>query len=131
MSKSLKLENDTYIDSGSIVHNKEILSKLLGNLIKVKEFKIIFDVSNASVGDYVIGYTENNIPSIDGMSAVGYLVKTLGYADKNFVFNPHWRNGKIYAKMLIGYKESADKTLSLHGYVIYINDSLIDTDKIL
>lgn len=130
MSKSLKLD-DTYIDSGSIVHNRELLSKLLGNLIKVKEFKIIFDVSNASVGDYVIGYTENNIPSIDGMSAVGYVVNTASYSNKNFVFNPQWRNGKVYAKMLIGYKVSADTTLSLYGYVIYINKSLIDTDKIL
>lgn len=130
MSKSLKLEDDTYIDSSSITHNRELLSELLGNLIKVKEFKIIFDVSNASVGDYVIGYTENNIPSIDGMSAVGYLVNMVGFADKNFVFNPHWRNGKIYAKMLLGYK-GGDTTINLFGYVVYINDSLINTDKIL
>lgn len=36
MSKSIKLKNDTYFDTSSIVHNKKILNDILNGLIKYK-----------------------------------------------------------------------------------------------
>ena len=127
MSKSLKLKNDTYVDSSAVVHNKELLSTILEKSVRFKKFEIKFDVSNKSVGDWVEGHTENNIPPIGGMVQIGFLVDTFSYADKNFALMPQWRNGKVYAKMLIGYKEGRDKDLTMTGYIIYSKPSLRDT----
>lgn len=127
MSKSIKLKNDTYIDSSSVVHNKELLSTVLHKLIKLRKFQITFDVSNKSVGDWVEGHTENNIPAISGMDGKAYVINTISYADKNFALEPQWRNSKIYAKMLIGYKGN-DTFLTMSGYIVYVNTSLIDNE---
>lgn len=127
MSKSIKLTNNTYIDSSSVVHNKELLSTILEKSVRFKKFEIKFDVSNKTVGDWVEGHTENKVPAISGMMAVGYIVETLGYADKNFALMPQWRNGRVYAKMLVGYKEGHDTDLSMTGYIVYAKPSIIDT----
>ncbi|MGN1342870.1 MAG: hypothetical protein ACI4VL_06765 [Bacilli bacterium] len=125
MSKSIKLKNDTYIDSSSIVQDKNTLPNVLNNLIRLKEFKLVFDVSNASVGDHVIGSTKNNIPAVAGLAMVGFIVKTTSYANKNFVLMPQYRDGKVYAEILLGYK-GTDKELTLYGYIVYVKTSLIE-----
>lgn len=127
MSKSLKLKNDTYVDSSAVVHNKELLSTILEKSVRFKKFEIKFDVSNKSVGDWVEGHTENNIPPIGGMTQVGFLTDTVNYADKNFVLEPQWRNNKVYAKMLIGYKTGSNTYLIMTGYIVYAKLSIIDT----
>lgn len=127
MSKSLKLKNDTYVDSSAVVHNKELLSTILEKSVRFKKFEIKFDVSNKSVGDWVEGHTENNIPPIGGMTQIGFVTDTINYADKNFVLEPQWRNHKVYAKMLIGYKEGSNTYLTMTGYIVYAKLSIIDT----
>lgn len=127
MSKSLKSKNDIYIDSSSIVQDRKLLPNVLNSLIRLKEFKIVFDVSSVSVGDYVVGYTKNNIPAISGMTQVGFIVNTTGYSDKNFVLTPQYRSGKVYAKLFLGYKEGKDKELSAFGYIVYAKSSLIES----
>lgn len=125
MSKSIKFNNNTYVDSSAVVHNKELLSIVLEKSVRFKKFEIKFDVSNKTVGDWVEGHTENNIPPISGMIPIGYIVETFSYADKNFALMPQWRNTKVYAKMLIGYK-GHDTDLTLTGYIIYSKPSIID-----
>ena len=127
MGKSIKLKNNIYIDSSAVVHNQELLSTILERSVRFKKFEIKFDVSNKKIGDWVEGHTANNIPPIGGMKQTGFLVDTIGYADKNFVLTPQWRNGKIYAKMLIGYKEGKDTDLTMTGYIVYAKPSIIDT----
>ena len=109
-----------------MVHNKELLSTILEKSVRFKKFEIKFDVSNKSVGDWVEGHTENNIPPIGGMTQIGFVTDTISYADKNFVLEPQWRNYKVYAKMLIGYKEH-DTDLTMTGYIVYAKPSIIDT----
>lgn len=127
MGKSIKLKNNTYIDSSAVVHNQELLSTILEKSVRFKKFEIKFDVSNKKIGDWVEGHTANNIPPIGGMTQIGFLVDTIGYADKNFVLAPQWRNHKVYAKMLIGYKEGRDTDLTMTGYIVYAKLSIIDT----
>lgn len=127
MSKSLKLKNDIYIDSSSIVQDRKLLPNVLNSLIRLKKFKIVFDVSSASVGDYVVGYTKNNIPTVSGMTQIGFFIDTIGYADKNFILTPQWRNYKVYAKLFLGYKENKDKDITASGYIVYAKPSLIES----
>lgn len=127
MAKSIKLTNDTYMDSSAVVHNKEILSTVLEKSVRFKKFQIKFDVSNKAVGDWVVGHTENMIPTISGMMVVGCIVESTGYADKNFVLMPQWYNGTVYAKMLIGHKIGFDTNITMTGYIVYARPSIIDT----
>lgn len=127
MSKSIKFKDNTYVDSSAVVHNKELLSTVLEKSVRFKKFKIKFDVSNKSVGDWVEGHTENNIPAISGMIQIGFLVDTIDYANKNFALVPQWRDNKVYAKMLIGYKEGKDTSLTMTGYIVYAKPSIRDT----
>ena len=127
MSKSIKLKNNTYIDSSAIVHRQELLSTILEKSVRFKKFEIKFDVSNKKIGDWVEGHTANNIPAIGGMRQIGFLVDTIGYANKNFALMPQWRDSKVYAKMLIGYKEGKDTHLTMTGYIVYAKPSIIDT----
>ena len=125
--KSIKLTNDTYLDSSTILHKKELLSTILENTIKLKPFKIDFDVSNVAVGEYAVAKTTYNVPSKAGMKPVGYLVSETSYGDANFVLEPHYRSNKIYAKMFVNYKGGTTE-LSVYGYIVYIRSSLIESD---
>lgn len=129
MGSTVKLANDLYLETSSIVHNGELLSDVLSKFVRFKQFEISFDVSNKSVGDWVEGHTKNNVPAISGMQVVGFLVYYIGYGDKNFVLVPHWRANKVYTKMLLGYKGN-ETELNLSGYIIYAKPSIVD-DTIL
>lgn len=126
MSKSVKFTNNVYVDSSGITHNRELLSSVLDKTIRFKKFEIEFDVSNAKVGEWIVGHTTNNIPGISGMQVVGFIVYYIGYGDKNFVLSPQWRGNKVYAKLFLGYKEGKDEEITLNGYIVYANPSIVD-----
>lgn len=129
MAKAIKLKNDMYLDTRGIVHNKELLSNVLDKTIRFKRFGIKFDVSNVNIGDWVIGYTENTIPKIDGMQVVGFLTYYIDYGDVNFILSPQYRGNKVFAKMLLKFKGN-EKEIDLQGYIVYAKPSVVDDTPI-
>lgn len=55
MSKSLKIENDTYIDSGSIVHNREVLK----NYLEYQDGEKMVNIIGFTVAGYLTGSKKN------------------------------------------------------------------------
>lgn len=129
MAKRVKLKNDMYLDTRGIVHNKELLSNVLDKTIRFKLFHINFDISNVNIGDWVIGYTENTIPRIDGMRVVGFLTYGISFGDVNFVLSPQSRENKVVAKMLLKFKGNV-KEINLQGYIVYAKPSIVDNTPI-
>ena len=129
MAKIVKLKNDMYLDTRGIVHNKELLSNVLDKTIRFKLFQINFDISNVNIGDWVIGYTENTIPHIDGMRVVGFLTYGISFGDVNFILSPQSRENKVVAKMLLKFKGN-EKEITLQGYIVYAKPSIVDNTPI-
>ena len=129
MSKSIKLKDNVYIDSKGITHNRELLSVLLPIIqeqLRFKKYDITFDVSNKNVGDFIVGHTNNVIPSINGYTVIGFCVIGVSYGDVNFITSSHIRNNYIYALLRLGYR-GTDTTIGMSGYVIYAKNVLIDS----
>ena len=61
MPKSIKLKNDTYLDTKGIVHNKLILSDLLNTLIPT----VLYDNANGSTGNIVLDDNVNNYQYVE------------------------------------------------------------------
>ena len=61
MSKSVKLKNDVYLDTSSIVHNKKNMSEMMEDvnnvLVKIKTLKSFTDINELQ--DYVLTLQPN------------------------------------------------------------------------
>lgn len=97
--------------------------------VKYKKFDITFDVSNASVGDFVVGNTTNTIPSITGYSVVGFVPISITYPDTNYIVGINNRNNKVYAMLRVGYR-GTDTALYMSGYIMYANTNLVDNTSL-
>ena len=101
---------------------------LANNLIYFKPFQITFDVSTASVGSFVNGHTTNDIPTIPGMSVIGFEIKTVSTnSNQNFVLEPNSRTNKVYAKLYLGYKEGSTTSINVTGHIVYGNSNFVDS----
>lgn len=88
MSKSIKLKNDNYLDSSSIVHNKEMLSKIL-NRMQIKS-KIVSGNTgeygnvklNLDISKYVI--LEMIVTSITGATQGSPMAIRIGSGDSHY-----------------------------------------------
>ena len=69
MGKSIKLKNDNYLDSTSIVHKKVLLSDVLKNIVKIKTFTGTVTVNGTSANGINVnikysGYTPLGVVGI-------------------------------------------------------------------
>lgn len=81
-------------------------------------YEVNFDVTNASIGDWIIGVSTSEYPTPAGYIKLGLIPQTTSNSDKNFCLFPQIRGNYITCKMLLGYKGS-ESTLSTFGYIIY------------
>lgn len=51
MSKSIKFKNDTYLDSTGVVHNKELLSGVLSNILDRITIALLWSYTGETWGD--------------------------------------------------------------------------------
>lgn len=91
MSKSLKLENDTYIDSSSIVHNREVLKNYLEyqdgeKMVNTKGFTVagLLTASKTSIQFSVpVGKSMANIKNI----TINKLKVNIRHSDGGYIYN--------------------------------------------
>lgn len=91
MSKSLKLENDTYIDSGSIVHNREILK----NYLEYQDGEKMVSKNDISVAGYLSGANKSIVFSVPvGKSmanikniTINKLKVNIRHSDGGYIYN--------------------------------------------
>lgn len=91
MSKSLKLENDTYIDSGSIVHNREILK----NYLEYQDGEKMVSKNDISVAGYLSGASKSivfSVPVEKSMAnikniTINKLKVNIRHSDGGYIYN--------------------------------------------
>lgn len=91
MSKSLKLENDTYIDSGSIVHNREVLK----NYLEYQDGEKMVSKYDISVAGYLSGANKSIVFSVPvGKSmanikniTINKLKVNIRHSDGGYIYN--------------------------------------------
>ena len=59
MAKSIKLNNETYIDSSGVIHEKQTLNAIIDELKQLKP-TILYDNSNGSTGNITLNESINN-----------------------------------------------------------------------
>ena len=101
------------------------INNACGNLIKFNEVELIFDVSNATTGDFVIANSNNTIPSISGMTVVGIIPNTVSYGNKNYFTSLNLRDNKVYGQIRLEYKGS-ETSLKGWAYIIYVNSTFVE-----
>lgn len=75
MSKSIKFKNNMFLDSTSIVHNKELLSNLLvGVGARCKEVSGDWNTACGERTGFYMGHALSNAPSRDTVSDWWYII---------------------------------------------------------
>lgn len=62
MSKAIKFKNDTYLDSGGIVHNQKVLKELLNDLSGITLYQ---NNGSGTAGDFTLSDNISNYKKID------------------------------------------------------------------
>lgn len=121
-----------FINDSAPYLNAQNLNNNFNNLVKFRKFQITFDVSSASVGDFVTGHTTNNIPSESDMTTLGFLINNISSSgDANYVLEPNIRENKIYAKLYVGYRTSAVPSITVTGYIVYADSDIINNTTLI
>lgn len=108
MSKSIKLQDDTFIDSTGIVHNKTLLSEILESLDADALTQVVSGISNdinrADLNDFtstfIAGYGHNLVNSPLEDTPQGHLISIPRHDAEGFVtqyFTPY-PNGDLYTR---------------------------------
>lgn len=126
MAKSIKLKDETYIDSTGVVHEQELLNDILDiqtDFLKIVELKTIVTVgANTTVSAQV-----GAIPSIEGYTCLGVLPYVNGYGDQWIVSYAKYNGDYIYA--MIHSKYSSSLTADIICRLIYIKTTYYDNNK--
>ena len=81
MTRSIKLKNNTYIDSTSIVYNKEKLADILEKNIGIIKIVTLQQAMTIGAGEFT-SVNIGAIPNYDDYTFIGIMNDTNGYGDQ-------------------------------------------------
>lgn len=118
MSKSIKLTNNTYIDSSGITHNQNKLSDVLTDF--VKEVDVRLDrITSYSVGTYYRGVKDLSSYIPKGYKIVSIIPTYQSYGDRNFLqYNLYYQNNLLYWQMLAQYNGGNALIIEIRLYLV-------------
>lgn len=118
MSKSIKLNNDTFWDSSSVVYNREQLNKILHEF--VKEVDVHLDrITSYSVGTYYRGSTDLSSYISEGYKIVSIVPTYQSYGDRNFLqYNLYYESNILYWQILAQYNGGNPLNVNVRLYLI-------------
>ena len=117
MSKSIKLQDDTFLDSTGIVHNKELLSEILTH--------ITTDINRTDLDDYTTSFTVgygHNLTNTPTSMDIGFLLSIPRHDTEGFVvqyFSPYQTNDVYIRKCTDGTWEAWQQISSDTGNKSY------------
>lgn len=120
MSKSIKLNDNTYLDSSGVTHNRECLSNILNELTTTVDIQLAA-LTNCSVGNYYRGVKNlsSYIPS--GYRLIGITPTYISYGDRNFLqYNLYYDNNSLYWQMYCQWAGDGKITVNIRLFLIKV-----------